>query len=75
MPCVQHDIRARLRGGEQDVGDRILVYAYLAQCVTKHLAHGRDANALSFEHQAEPNLWTLLSLRSHMYRASRSVLR
>jgi len=71
MPCVQHDIRARLRGSEQDVGNRILGYAKPEQRVTKHLAHGRDAQALSFEHQTEPNLRTLLSLRSHIPEISR----
>ena len=68
MPGVQDHVRARLSGRQQDVGDGVLVDADPAQRVAEHLAHRRDTQAFSFEHQTEPNLWALLSLRSHISR-------
>ena len=53
---VQDDVGARLGGGEQDVGDGVLVDADPAQRVTEDLAHDGNAQQFPLEHEAEPDL-------------------
>jgi len=62
---VQHDIGARLGGGEQDVVDGFRIDANPPQRVTENAAHDGNAYQFPFEHQAESDLRPSHSLCSH----------